>query len=79
MMGKLGHTGTAVPHDSAIKQVTGRADYTDDIPEPIGTLHAYLGCADVARGRIESVELGDVLAAEEIGRASCRERVSSPV
>ncbi len=24
-------------HDSAIKHVTGRADYTDDIAEPAGT------------------------------------------
>lgn len=65
-MGKLGHTGTPAPHDSAIKQVTGRADYTDDIPEPIGTLHAYLGCADVARGRIEGMDLSGVLAAEGV-------------
>ena len=30
-------------HDSAIKHVTGRADYTDDLAEPYGLLHAYLG------------------------------------
>ena len=30
-------------HDSAHKHVTGLAEYTDDIPEPAGTLHAYLG------------------------------------
>jgi xanthine dehydrogenase large subunit len=32
-------------HDSAARHVTGRAIYTDDIPEPAGTLHAWLGCA----------------------------------
>ena len=31
-------------HDSAVKHVTGRADYTDDLAEPHGLLHAYLGC-----------------------------------
>ncbi len=33
-------------HDSAHKHVTGRAEYTDDISEPVGTLHAYLGLSD---------------------------------
>ena len=30
-------------HDSAHKHVTGRAEYIDDMMEPVGTLHAYLG------------------------------------
>ena len=30
-------------HDSAHKHVAGSADYTDDMVEPEGTLHAYLG------------------------------------
>ena len=30
-------------HDSAHKHVTGTAEYIDDMPEPAGTLHAYLG------------------------------------
>ena len=34
-------------HDSAEKHVTGRAEYTDDIAQPEGTLHAYLGVSDV--------------------------------
>ena len=37
-----------LPHESAQKHVCGQADYTDDIREPIGTLHAYLGLSDVA-------------------------------
>ena len=62
-------------HDSAIKHVTGRAEYTDDIVEPVGTLHAYLGCSTVTHGRIKSMDLTrvrnapgviDVLTAEDI-------------
>ena len=40
-----GSTHTDRIHDSAAKHVTGAADYTDDIPQPEGTLHAYLGAA----------------------------------
>lgn len=50
-------------HDSATKHVTGTADYTDDIPQPQGTLHAYLGVSDVAHARIRSIDLGAVHAA----------------
>ncbi len=50
-------------HDSAIKHVTGRAEYCDDIPEPRGTLHAYFGTSTVAHGRILSMDLSAVLAA----------------
>ncbi|TQM91819.1 xanthine dehydrogenase molybdopterin binding subunit [Roseinatronobacter monicus] len=50
-------------HDSAIKHVTGRAEYTDDITEPAGTLHAYIGGAGIAHGRITSVDLAAVRAA----------------
>ena len=65
-MDDLGHTGTDAKHDSAIKQVMGRAEYTDDIPEPIGTLHAYLGCSKVAHGTIRSMDLSAVLAVEGV-------------
>ena len=50
-------------HDSAIKHVTGRAEYCDDIPEPAGTLHAYLGVSDVAHARIIGMDLSAVEAA----------------
>jgi len=53
----------ATPHDSALLHVTGRADYTDDLPEPVGTLHAALGLAGVAHGRIRSMDLSAVRAA----------------
>ncbi|KIC23823.1 xanthine dehydrogenase molybdopterin binding subunit [Leisingera sp. ANG-M6] len=50
-------------HDSAIKHVTGRAEYTDDIAEPYGTLHAYLGVSTVAHANIRSIDLSAVRAA----------------
>ena len=53
----------AVAHESAEKHVTGRAEYCDDIPEPIGTLHAYLGVSEVAHGRIRALDLDAVRAA----------------
>lgn len=50
-------------HDSAEKHVTGRAEYCDDIGEPQGTLHAYLGASTIAHGNIKSMDLAAVLAA----------------
>ncbi len=50
-------------HDSAIKHVTGRAEYCDDIVEPAGTLHAYLGVSDVAHATITGMDLNAVQAA----------------
>ena len=51
------------PHDSASKHVTGRADYTDDLVEPAGTLHACLGLGKIAHGRITALDLAAVRAA----------------
>ncbi|MHA6346302.1 xanthine dehydrogenase molybdopterin binding subunit [Roseivivax sp. CAU 1761] len=58
-----GAVHTSLAHDSAAKHVTGRAEYTDDIAEPAGTLHAYLGVSDIAHGRILSLDLAAVRAA----------------
>ena len=44
-------------HESAHKHVSGRADYVDDIAEPIGTLHAYLGLSSIAHGQILALDL----------------------
>jgi xanthine dehydrogenase large subunit len=51
--------GVTVPlrHDSAHKHVTGRAIYIDDMPEPAGLLHAYLGLSTVAHGTIREMDL----------------------
>ena len=52
----------SIAHDSAIKHVTGRADYTDDIPEQVGTLHAYLGLSERAHATITGMDLSPCLA-----------------
>ncbi|MCP5075935.1 MAG: xanthine dehydrogenase molybdopterin binding subunit [Rhodobacteraceae bacterium] len=53
-------------HDSAIKHVSGSAEYCDDVLEPIGTLHAYLGLSDVAHGEIEAMDLSEVRSAKGV-------------
>jgi len=55
-----GAAHSSIIHDSAEKHVTGRADYTDDLMEPVGTLHAYLGLSTVAHGRIIAMDLDAV-------------------
>ena len=50
-------------HDSAIKHVRGLAEYTDDIPEPASTLHAYLGVSSVAHATLRGIDLSEVRAA----------------
>ncbi|MFN3615221.1 MAG: molybdopterin cofactor-binding domain-containing protein, partial [Rubrimonas sp.] len=50
-------------HESAALHVTGRAEYIDDMPEPEGLLHAYLGLSDRPAGRIAALDLSAVLAA----------------
>jgi xanthine dehydrogenase large subunit len=51
---------TSIRHDSAIKQVAGRADYIDDLVEPEGTLHAYLGLSTKPHADIVSMDLDAV-------------------
>ncbi|MBO9396236.1 xanthine dehydrogenase molybdopterin binding subunit [Shimia sp. R9_2] len=58
-----GSAHTDLIHDSAIKHVSGGADYCDDIAEPVGTLHAYFGTAKVAHAKIVSMDLSAVRAA----------------
>lgn len=45
--------GAEVPHDSATLHVSGGAHYTDDLPEPRGTLHAAFGVSPIAHGAIK--------------------------
>jgi xanthine dehydrogenase large subunit len=63
-----GHAGAeaAVPHESARLHVAGAAAYTDDLPEPRGTLHAALGVSPVAHGRLRGLDLEAVRAAPGI-------------
>ncbi len=55
--------GAEVEHDSARLHVAGEAAYTDDIPEPRGTLHAAVGRSPLAHGRINALDLTAVRAA----------------
>ena len=50
-----------VEHESAIKHVTGKAKYTDDISEPKNLLHAAIGFSTVSKGTIEKIDFTDVL------------------
>jgi len=50
------------PHESAHLHVSGRATYTDDIPELAGTLHAALGLSPKAHAKILSISLDKVRA-----------------
>ena len=55
--------GAALPHDSAHLHVTGRASYTDDLPEPRDLLHVAVGMSAKPHARIESMDLSAVKAA----------------
>lgn len=47
-----GEQGRELPHESATLHVTGKAIYTDDIPELQGTLYAALVLSPVAHGEL---------------------------
>jgi xanthine dehydrogenase large subunit len=49
--------GHSRPHESAHLHVRGAAPYTDDLPEPAGTLHAALGLSPLAHGRLTGIDL----------------------
>ncbi len=61
-----GAAGTGLPHESAHLHVTGEAVYTDDIPEPRGTLQAAVGMSTRAHARIRAIDLSAVLAAPDV-------------
>ncbi len=58
-----GQVREARAHDSAIKQVTGRALYTDDIVEPRGTLEAYVAQSTEAHARLLKLDVAAVRSA----------------
>ena len=61
--------GRPLPHDSAVRHVTGTAVYVDDMLEPDGTLHLAPGYASSgALGRIEELDLERVVKAEGVVR-----------
>ncbi|HSE76867.1 MAG TPA: xanthine dehydrogenase molybdopterin binding subunit [Alphaproteobacteria bacterium] len=62
-MSKTAITGgahAAFSHDSAVKHVTGEALYTDDIPEPPGTLQVHIAMSERAHASIARVDLTKV-------------------
>ncbi len=60
------HVYQPLPHDSGAKHVQGAAEYIDDIPEPIGTLHVAIGGVPVARGVIRRIDLSEVQSAPDV-------------
>ena len=55
-------------HDSAHKHVTGEAVYIDDIREPAGLLHVYLGLSDRPHAKLLSLDLSKVKSAPGVVR-----------
>ena len=53
------HTNTR--HDSGPKHVTGTAEYIDDMAEPLGTMHAYLGLSTKPHAEVLGMDFTDVL------------------
>jgi xanthine dehydrogenase large subunit len=51
----------SIPHESGIKHVSGRAFYTDDIPEPHGTLFGAIGWSKKAHAIIKKINLDEVI------------------
>ena len=54
------------PHDSAVGHVTGRARYVDDLPAAAGQVHVAVGTAEIAHGRVTSLDLEAVRAHPEV-------------
>ena len=57
-----GGVHTARRHDSAHKHVAGEAIYIDDMAEPAGLLHVYLGLSAKAHARLRRLDLSKVAA-----------------
>ena len=43
----------SLTHDSGAKHVSGFAEYTDDISEPLGTLYGAIGWSKKAHAKIK--------------------------
>ena len=59
-------THRPITHDSAQLHVSGQAEYTDDIPEPAGCLHAAICGSPVAHGRLNGLALDEITAADAV-------------
>jgi len=58
--------GQSIPHDSANKHVTGSAQYTDDINEPLNTLHGAIGWSKKSHAIIKKIDLSEVEKSEGV-------------
>ena len=58
--------GQSIPHDSAAKHVSGFAKYTDDISEPLNTLHGAIGWSKKAHAKIKKIDLREVKESEGV-------------
>jgi xanthine dehydrogenase large subunit len=58
--------GVSKAHESARLHVLGQADYTDDIDEVRGTLHAALGLSSKAHAKILAIDLDGVRASRGV-------------
>ncbi len=56
------HIGQAIIHDSAPMQVSGQADYTDDLPLLNGTLHMALVTSKIPHGDVTVMMADDIFA-----------------
>ena len=54
------------PHESGVKHVSGKAYYTDDIPEPPGTLCGAIGWSKKANAIIKKINLDEVIKSEGV-------------
>jgi xanthine dehydrogenase large subunit len=54
------------PHESAIKHVSGKAHYTDDIPEIPATLYGAIGWSKKAHAIIKKMNLDEVIKSEGV-------------
>ena len=61
-----GRVGASHKHESADKHVSGEAVYVDDRPALVGQVHAAIGQSSIAHGRILSMDLSAVRAAEGV-------------
>lgn len=58
--------GKPIPHLAAAMQVSGEAQYVDDIPTQSGEVHGALVLTSIPRGRLVSVDPSEALAMEGV-------------
>jgi len=65
-MNKENFINEEIAHESGIKHVSGQAYYTDDIPEPPGTLYGAIGWSKRAHAIIKKINLEEVEKSEGV-------------